>query len=76
MSLWGGRFEGGSSDMFKQVNDSLPFDQVLASQDIRGSIIWSRAIAKAGVLSSTEQAQIEAALNASADFKGSFRNLK
>lgn len=64
MSLWGGRFEGGSSDMFKQVNDSLPFDQVLASQDIRGSIIWSRAIAKAGVLSSTEQTQIEAALNA------------
>lgn len=63
MSLWGGRFQGGSSDMFKQVNDSLPFDYILASQDIRGSIVWSRAIAKAGVLSSDEQAKIETSLN-------------
>jgi argininosuccinate lyase len=63
MSLWGGRFQGGSSDMFKQVNDSLPFDYILASQDIRGSIVWSRAIAKAGVLSAEEQAKIETTLN-------------
>ncbi|WP_438864013.1 argininosuccinate lyase [Neptunicella sp.] len=63
MALWGGRFQSGSSDMFKQVNDSLPFDQVMASQDIRGSIVWSRAIAKAGVLTSDEQQQLEQALN-------------
>lgn len=63
MALWGGRFQGGSSDMFRQVNDSLPFDQHLASQDIRGSIIWSRAIAKAGVLTESEQQQLEQALN-------------
>ena len=43
MALWGGRFESGASSMFKQVNDSLPFDQVMASQDIQGSISWSRA---------------------------------
>lgn len=64
MGLWGGRFQGGSSNMFRQVNDSLPFDRILASQDIRGSIIWSRAIAKAGVMSEQEQQQIEAALSA------------
>ncbi|MBT1064250.1 argininosuccinate lyase [Bowmanella sp. Y26] len=63
MALWGGRFQGGSSDMFRQVNDSLPFDQHLASQDIRGSIVWSRAIAKAGVLTESEQQQLEQALN-------------
>lgn len=63
MGLWGGRFEGGSSNMFRQVNDSLPFDRILASQDIRGSIIWSRAIAKAGVMSEQEQQQIESTLN-------------
>lgn len=63
MSLWGGRFQQGSSDMFRQVNDSLPFDQILASQDIRGSIVWSRAICKAGVLSQQEQQDIENALN-------------
>ncbi|GAC16073.1 argininosuccinate lyase [Aliiglaciecola lipolytica] len=63
MGLWGGRFQEGSSSMFKQVNDSLPFDRILASQDIRGSIVWSRAIAKAGVLTVDEQQQIETTLN-------------
>jgi argininosuccinate lyase len=62
MSLWGGRFQDGSSAMFRQVNDSLPFDRALATQDIRGSITWSRAIAKAGVLTTDEQQQLEAAL--------------
>lgn len=62
MSLWGGRFQDGSSAMFRTVNDSLPFDRVLASQDIRGSIAWSRAIAKAGVLTQDEQQQLEEAL--------------
>lgn len=59
MALWGGRFQTGSSDMFKQVNDSLPFDYVMAAQDIFGSIVWSRALKKAGVLTSDEQSQIE-----------------
>ncbi|GEA10166.1 argininosuccinate lyase [Alteromonas sp. KUL49] len=63
MALWGGRFTSGSSSMFKQVNDSLPFDQVMASQDIHGSIIWSRALNKAGVLTDDEQAQLEAVLS-------------
>lgn len=63
MALWGGRFSAGSSSMFRQVNDSLPFDQVMASQDIQGSIIWSRALKKAGVLTADEQAQLEAALS-------------
>jgi argininosuccinate lyase len=62
MALWGGRFESGASSMFKQVNDSLPFDRVMASQDIQGSISWSRALQKAGVLTVDEQQQLEAAL--------------
>ncbi|WP_051275618.1 argininosuccinate lyase [Aestuariibacter salexigens] len=63
MALWGGRFQSDSSDMFRQVNDSLPFDQIMAAQDIFGSIVWSRAIAKAGVLSSDEQQKIEQVLS-------------
>jgi argininosuccinate lyase len=63
MSLWGGRFQDGSSAMFRRVNDSFPFDRALASQDIRGSIVWSRAICKAGVISQDEQNQLENALN-------------
>lgn len=59
MALWGGRFQAGSSDMFKQVNDSLPFDHVMAVEDIFGSIVWSRALKDAGVLTEDEQSQIE-----------------
>jgi len=62
MALWGGRFANGSSDMFKQVNDSLPFDYVMAEQDIFGSIVWSRALKNAGVLSAKEQQDLENAL--------------
>ncbi|MGS2718973.1 argininosuccinate lyase [Paraglaciecola aestuariivivens] len=58
MSLWGGRFQSGSSAMFRQVNDSLPFDRALASQDIRGSIAWAKAIYKAGVLTQDEHQQL------------------
>lgn len=63
MALWGGRFQSGSSDMFKQVNDSLPFDYVMASEDIFGSIVWSRALLNAGVLTKDEQASIEKSLS-------------
>jgi argininosuccinate lyase len=58
MALWGGRFTAGSSQMFKQVNDSLPFDQQMAAQDITGSIAWANAIYNAGVLSSDEHEQL------------------
>ena len=64
MALWGGRFQSGSSDMFKQVNDSLPFDYVMAVEDIWGSIVWSRALKEAGVLSDDEQSQLENSLTA------------
>ncbi len=64
MALWGGRFQSGSSDMFKQVNDSLPFDQVMATEDIFGSIVWSKALKNAGVLTEQEQASIETCLQA------------
>ncbi|MEW9797388.1 argininosuccinate lyase [Alteromonas sp. CYL-A6] len=64
MALWGGRFAGKASSMFKQVNDSLPFDQVMAVQDLTGSIAWSRALKNAGVLSDNEQQQLEQALSA------------
>lgn len=62
MALWGGRFAGGSSNMFKQVNDSLPFDQVMAAQDIEGSMAWTKALCQAGVLTEQEQQQLLSAL--------------
>ena len=62
MALWGGRFQSGSSELFKAFNDSLPFDQELVFQDIEGSIGWSQAICEAGVLTKEEQQQLESAL--------------
>lgn len=62
MALWGGRFTGDTSQMFKQVNDSLPFDQVMAVEDITGSIAWANAIANANVLSDAEHQQLLSAL--------------
>ncbi|MGB3725063.1 MAG: argininosuccinate lyase [Glaciecola sp.] len=63
MALWGGRFQSSNSDMFKQVNDSLPFDRVMAVEDIFGSIVWSRALHTAGVLNEQEQSEIERVLS-------------
>ena len=62
MALWGGRFAGGSSNMFRQVNDSIGFDQVMATQDMTCSIGWSSALCKAGVVTPAEQTQLEDAL--------------
>lgn len=62
MALWGGRFTQQASSKFKSFNDSLPVDFQLAVQDIVGSVSWSRALKGAGVLSDTEQQDIEQAL--------------
>lgn len=37
-SLWGGRFEGGVSQIMEKINASIDFDKVLYRQDINGSI--------------------------------------
>jgi argininosuccinate lyase len=62
MALWGGRFSQGSSGLFRQVNDSLPFDHVMAVDDMTGSTTWSRALLSVGVLTEDEQQQLEDAL--------------
>ncbi|WP_088331345.1 argininosuccinate lyase [Lacimicrobium sp. SS2-24] len=64
MALWGGRFKQQASTQFKAFNDSLPVDFRLAEQDITGSVAWSRALCKVGVLSADEQSRLEQALGA------------
>lgn len=46
-----GRFDAEADPLFRQLNDSLPFDHRLLVQDIEGSIAWAAAIACAGQLS-------------------------
>jgi argininosuccinate lyase len=54
MTLWGGRFSGKLDEQAWKLNASLPFDQRLALQDVKGSLAWAKALLKAGVLSSGE----------------------
>ncbi len=64
MRLWG-TSEGSSLDpAFERLNASLPFDRRLYPQDIRGSIAWARALARAGLLTPEEYHAIVAGLEA------------
>jgi argininosuccinate lyase/amino-acid N-acetyltransferase len=54
-TLWGGRFEGSRAELFRAINDSLPFDVELLEQDVRGSIAWANALARAEVITSNER---------------------
>jgi argininosuccinate lyase len=54
MTLWGGRFAGGLDPLAARFNASLAVDQRLWDVDIRGSVAWSRALARAGVLTDAE----------------------
>jgi len=54
MPLWSGRFEGRLDPTAWEVNASLPVDQRMALQDVRGSLAWTAALVKAGALTQNE----------------------
>jgi argininosuccinate lyase len=58
MKLWEGRLAGGLDPLAAQLNNSLSFDKRLASQDVRASQAWARALLLAGVLQPFEAEQI------------------
>jgi argininosuccinate lyase len=60
--LAAGRFSKEADPLFREINDSLPFDYRLAKQDIQGSIAWARAIEHARVLTADERARLVGAL--------------
>jgi len=62
MPLWSGRFEGGLDQSAWEVNASLPVDQRMALQDVRGSLAWAKALVKAGALTQSEGDQIQRGL--------------
>lgn len=73
-SLWGGRFGGKLDKNAFDLNASLPFDKRLAKQDVKGSVAWAVALARAGVLTEDESSRILTGLEAvEAEFEsGSF----
>jgi argininosuccinate lyase len=60
--LWGGRFSQSLDPLAHRFNASLPFDQRLWREDIRGSVAWAMALARAGVLTPLESVQIASGL--------------
>jgi argininosuccinate lyase len=64
MTLWSGRFTGKLDPAAWALNSSIGFDRRLASQDVRGSIAWARALEKASILTPDELRQIHDGLSA------------
>jgi argininosuccinate lyase len=60
--LWTGRLEGGLDAKADALNASLSIDRRLSAQDVRGSIAWTHALQRAGLLSAGEGQKIESGL--------------
>ncbi len=57
-ALWGGRFKKGAAERLRDYSQSVSFDWKLYRHDIAGSIAHARMLAKIGVLSAEELADI------------------
>ncbi|MDW8352534.1 MAG: argininosuccinate lyase [Anaerolineae bacterium] len=62
--LWGGRFKGETDALMKRFNDSIGFDIRLWDADIRGSLAYAEALARAGVITADEAATLARGLRA------------
>ncbi len=62
--LWGGRFTGQTDALMRRFNDSIGFDIRLWDADIRGSIAYAGALARAGVITEDEAATLTRGLRA------------
>ena len=60
--LWGGRFEGTSAEAFDALNASLPVDQRLWHEDIRGSLAHARMLGAQGIIGADDAAAIDSGL--------------
>ncbi len=56
--LWGGRFEKPTDDLMWRFNASFGFDWRLYAADVRGSVAYAKALARAGLLTGDERDQI------------------
>ena len=62
MKLWKGRFTKAATSSSDEFNASIPFDQRLYKEDIRGSIAHAKMLAKCGILTGEEADQITTCL--------------
>ena len=62
MALWGGRFEKGVDQFTQEFGASLEVDKNMAAHDIAGSRAHARMLAEQGIISTEDQAAIDAGL--------------
>ncbi len=61
--MWGGRFASGPAAIMEQINASIDFDKRMAAEDIQGSKAHAAMLAKAGILTAKDAAEIAAGLD-------------
>ena len=64
---WGGRFSSAPADIMRRINASIGFDKQLWRQDIAGSRAHAAMLAHVGIIARSDQAAIDAGLQAIAD---------
>lgn len=62
--LWGGRFEAEPTAEMDRLNRSLPVDNRLWREDVRGSRAWAAALGSAGVITADEASRLREGLEA------------
>ncbi|PYN01417.1 MAG: argininosuccinate lyase [Candidatus Rokuibacteriota bacterium] len=64
MKLWGGRFSQSADPAAERFTGSLAFDRRLWPHDIAGSVAWTKALARAGLVSASERDTLVKGLDA------------
>jgi argininosuccinate lyase len=67
VKTWGGRFDDAPDHLASAFGQSIDVDRELALDDVTGSVAWAHALARAGVLSAEELAEIAGGLEAIRD---------
>jgi argininosuccinate lyase len=62
--IWGGRFAQGPGAIMAEINASIEFDRRLYAQDIAGSIAHAAMLAKQGIVSESDAAEMRRGLEA------------
>ncbi|MFQ6102087.1 MAG: argininosuccinate lyase [Anaerolineae bacterium] len=62
MTLWGGRFAAETDELLRPFGDSIGFDRRMYGADVRGSIAYAGALARAGIITAEEHRQLIAGL--------------
>jgi argininosuccinate lyase len=61
--MWGGRFQSGPDAIMEEINASIGFDRRLFRQDIAGSKAHAAMLAKQGIISKSDAAEIRKGLD-------------